>query len=76
MSKKIEIEVEIVPTQGKTEKKAVKVSANGASLGDVLKAGKISADNKDLYVNGSPATLATHVGSNDALRVTERPQGS
>jgi hypothetical protein len=84
MSKKLKIEITVVPTEGKSTKKTVEVAANGAKLGAALKAAGVSAENKDLLLNGKPATLETFVGPNDKVeargqakvQVAERPAGS
>ncbi len=83
MATKVKVNVRVVPTQGQTTTTTVEVKATGTKLKDVLKAAKISPKNKDLLVNGKPATLDTFVcdGDNVATRdvkveVSERPQGS
>ena len=88
MAKKLKIEITVVPTQGTSTHKTVEVAPKGAKLGDVLKAAGVSAENKDLLLNGKPATADTFVGQNDKVeargqsagkakvQVAERPQGS
>lgn len=78
--KTIEVEVEIVPVQGKPVQKRVSVAKTGASLRDVLAAAGISPEKKDFLVSGKPATLDTHVTGKDIVtgkvQVSERPRGS
>lgn len=82
MAKKLKIQVEMIPTSGKTVKKTIKVSATGASVGDILKTAGFDPKNKDFTVNGKSANLDTHVTEQDvvkaktSVRVSERPQGS
>lgn len=80
MADKLKVKVTVVPTQGKSTTATVELKKSGASLKEVLKAAKVSAENKDLMVNGEPATLDTHVTASDKVsiqvRVSERPQGS
>lgn len=79
----LEVRVEVVPTSGKKTVKTVALEKSGASLAEVLKAAGVSAKNKDLLVNGKPATVATHVTVKDKVlakevrvQVAERPAGS
>jgi len=81
MSAKVKVNVKVVPTQGKTTTTTIEVKATGTTLKDVLKAAKISPKNKDLLVNGKPASLDTCVEAGDKVsavqvEVSERPQGS
>lgn len=83
MEKKIEVTVEMVSTEGKSTQTTIKIGKTGTSLKSVLEEAEISADKKDLFVNGEPATLDTHVSDKDAItakavkvKVSERPQGS
>ncbi len=71
-SKKLEIEVQVVPNDGQTEKKKVKVAATGASVAEILKAAGLDAKDRDLKVNGEPAELTRHVGPKDVLKAQER----
>lgn len=80
----LEVVVEVVPVSGAKTEKTVKLAASGASVAEVLKAAGVSAKNKDLLVNGKPATLETHVTAADKVgvqskakvQVAERPAGS
>ena len=87
MAKKLKLTVEVVPSSGDPVEHKVEVAASGASVKAVCEAAGISLKNKDLSVNGLPATPSTHVGPNDALQTkekrraatvqaSERPQGS
>jgi len=80
MADKLKVKIMVVPTQGKSTTQTVELKKSGASLKEVLKAAGVSADNKDLLVNGQPATLDTHVGAKDKVevkvQVSERPRGS
>jgi len=76
------VTVEMVPTSGTATTKTVTLEKSGASLGEVLAEAKVSAKNKDLLVNGKPATVDTHVTAGDKVgvkvnvQVSERPAGS
>lgn len=83
--KKLKVKVTMVPTQGKSSNRTVEVEPNGTSVGAVLKQAGIDPTNRDLKVNGAPATLDTHVTAKDTItaeearasvQVAERPQGS
>ena len=85
MSGKLKVSITVVPTQGRTTTKTVEVKQTGAKLGDVLKAAGISADNKDVLLNGKPASLDAYVEQGDQVdarmreakvEVSERPRGS
>ncbi len=85
------VQVEVVPVSGAVTNKIVKLQKSGASVAEVLETAGVSAKNKDLLVNGKPATLATHVTAKDSVQakdsvsvqakevkvqVSERPAGS
>lgn len=81
----IAVHVTIDPTSGDPSNQEVEVAMTGATLGDVLKAAGIKPDKKDLFLNGKPATLETHVTDGQKVtaqspkpevRVAERPRGS
>lgn len=80
--KKLKIKVQVIPSSGDTIEKTVTVSANGASVADILQAAGLDTKNKDITVGGKPAGLDTHVTERDVLEarttvgVSERPQGS
>ena len=84
---KITVTVTVVPTSGRPVKKTVDVEASGASLREVLMAADVSPEKRDLYIDGEPATLDTHVVTGQGVstrkkapppevRVAERPAGS
>lgn len=77
------VQVEVVPVSGAKTTKTVKVAASGATVAEVLNAAGVSAEKKDLLVNGKPATLDTYVTQKDSVeakevkvQVSERPAGS
>ncbi|MEK9152216.1 MAG: hypothetical protein AAB692_02525 [Patescibacteria group bacterium] len=80
--KKFKVELTVTGEQGKAKKQDVQVNKSGAKLGEVLKEAGVSAKNKDLYVNGQPATADTFIAPGDKaaatvrVQVEERPQGS
>ncbi len=85
--KMISVTVTFVPTGGKPTEKKVDVATSGATLREVLQAAGVSPEKKDLYVDGQPATLDTHVVDGQSVsadskqrspevRVAERPAGS
>ena len=63
--KKLKVTIEVVPTQGRTTKKTIKVDS-GSSLQEVLKAAGISGTSKNLLL------MALHVNSHE---VNERDMG-
>ena len=80
--KKLKVTIEVVPTQGRTTKKTIKVDS-GSSLQEVLKAAGISGTSKNLTLNGKPSNLDAQVTARNLthdkkvkLRVSERPSGS
>ncbi len=81
----IEVVITVVPTDGNTTTKEARVAKTGTTLGEVLSQAGISAENKDLLLNGRPADLKTYVAEGDKVsakartarvQVSERPQGS
>lgn len=74
------VQVEVVPTSGTKTTKTVELEKSAASLGEVLATAGVSAANKDLLLNGKPATVGTHVSAKDKkelkVQVSERPAGS
>lgn len=70
------VQVQVVPVSGTATTKSVKFPKSGASLGEVLEAAGVSAKNKDLLLDGKPATLATRVAKEAKVQVSERPAGS
>lgn len=80
-SNTLKVSLTVKPTDGKSDTRTVEVEATGAKVSDVLKKAGVSAKNKDILVNGRPATPDTYVGSKDKLtlkevkvEVAERPQ--
>lgn len=81
MSKgKLKVTVEQVPVSGETSTKEYEVAATvkATSVGDLARELGISIKNRNVFVNGSPATQDTLVpdGATMTLRVAERPRGS
>ncbi len=85
MAGTLKVSITVVPTQGRTTTKTVEVKKTGAKLGEVLKAAGISAENKDILLNGQPASLDVCVEQGDQVdararqakvEVAERPRGS
>ncbi len=81
------VKVEVVGTSATAATKTAKLPKSGAALSEILEAVGVSGKNKDLTVNGKPATLQTHVGAKDSVsvqakakevkvQVSERPAGS
>lgn len=71
----MKVKITLTGTDGSQEK-TVKVAETGATVAEICKAGKIDTANKDLTVNGKPATLETHVDKAATVEVSARPQGS
>lgn len=67
-----------VPLKGKTETKDVEVPMTATTVGEMAKTLGLDLKNRNVSVNGKPATEDTVVQADAKveLRVTERPQGS
>lgn len=87
LRRKMDVVVTVVPTSGTSTKTTVKVAPSGVTVAEVAKAAGISLEQRDILVNGQPATPETHVGPKDkveakdkapsaTMEVAERPQGS
>lgn len=66
------IKVTITPSSGDP----VELEASGNSVREVLDAAGRSADRMNIFVNGNPAGLDTHVTSDDVIKLEERVAGS
>ncbi len=89
---KMQVTVEFVPLQGKTEKKTVELDPSGASVGEVLAKAGIDPNGKTIRLNGQDVGVDHHLAPSSAIEVkgtgsnapppaprvsaTERPQGS
>lgn len=81
----ISVQLVITPTDGDPTKKDVEVPMTGTTIADVLNASGVKPEGKDLFLNGKPATLETHVTDGQSVnaknrkpevRAAERPRGS
>lgn len=68
--------LKVVPTQGSSTESSIALAKGGTTVEDALKAAGVSAERKNLSVNGKPAELSQKLKAGDALTVEERPQGS
>lgn len=68
--------VKVVPTQGSSTTSTFAIPKGGATVGDALKAAKVSAERKNISVGGKPAELSQALNPGDTVTVEERPQGS
>ena len=81
-SDKIRVTVVVVPTSGKPTERTVVVAPKGMTVRDVLEEAEVSAKDRDLTLNGKPATVETPVESGSEIQVKhrvtveERPAGS
>lgn len=66
------IKVTITPSSGDP----VELEATGNSVAEVLAAAGRSPDRMNIFVNGKPATLDTHVTGDDEIKLEERAAGS
>ncbi len=68
--------LKVVPTQGSTTESTIALAKGGTTVADALKAAGVSAERKNLSVNGKPAEQSQKLKAGDTLTVEERPQGS
>ena len=74
----MKVTVSQVPLRGKTTKNEHEVAMTATTLGAMAAALGLDLKNRNVLVNGQPATAASVINPNDSveLRVSERPQGS
>ncbi len=68
--------VKVIPVQGSSTERSVDIPKGGLTAGDALKALGISAERKNLSINGKSAKADQKIAAGDTLQVEERPQGS
>ena len=70
-SNTLTVQLTVKPSDGKSSTTQVKVQATSCQVSDVLKKAGVSAKNKDILVNGKPATPDTYLGSKDKLTLQD-----
>jgi sulfur carrier protein ThiS len=67
--------LKVVPIQGSSTESAIALG-KGTTVQQALEAAGVSAERKNLSVNGKSAQLDQKLSPGDTLQVEERPQGS
>jgi hypothetical protein len=65
-----------VPLKGKTQTTKVEVPMTATTIGEMAKTLGLDLENRNVSINGEPASTETLVKAGVEVRVTERPQGS
>jgi sulfur carrier protein ThiS len=66
------IKVTVTPASGDP----TELEASGNSVAEVLEAAGRDAKGMNVFVNGKPAKMDTHVKDGDEIKLNERPAGS